>query len=254
MPGIYETLRPLTLINIAERVWEKGDSITTVDRFAYAVAFCKSGRRIYEIDGKEYVHDKNTVIFLPKGATYNLRCTEDGVFYIFSFTCPPDHAFSQIFVQHIQSPDWYWSRIEKIRNLFLFSPHSMKLMSLFYQLLSALSDESQRKDNIIAQSIAYMEENYSSPLLTNTLLAKKAKISEVYFRRLFIAKYGMTPKQYIIDIRIRLAKQLLSESDLSISQIAEQSGFSNVFQFCTSFKQKVGMTPTEYRNQNRLVV
>lgn len=63
---------------------------------------------------------------------------------------------------------------------------------------------------------------------------------------------GVSPKQFIIELRMQKAKQLLSEGRLKIWAIAEACGFSGCYHFCKSFKQHVGITPNEYRKQNPL--
>ena len=59
----------------------------------------------------------------------------------------------------------------------------------------------------------------------------------------------MTPRQYILDLRLRLARQLLSETRESIGAIAEQCGFSSVYHFSRAFHQSTGRTPSEYRRE-----
>ena len=99
-------------------------------------------------------------------------------------------------------------------------------------------------------AIKYLENNYQNPNLTNAELAKQCRISEVYFRRIFTSCYNMTPRQFLIDIRINKAKQLLSEGTLKINAVAVKCGFSNQYHFCHVFKEKTGLTPTEYMKQN----
>ena len=106
--------------------------------------------------------------------------------------------------------------------------------------------------NTLTTAIKYIEKNYQNPTLTNKTLAKECKISEVYLRKLFAAQLQTTPKQFILEIRMQKAKQLLTEGGVKISTIAEHCGVSNPYHFCRLFKQKTGMTPTEYARQNRV--
>ena len=71
-------------------------------------------------------------------------------------------------------------------------------------------------------------------------------------RKLFLSYYHITPKQYVLDIRIRKAKQLLCDTPFSVTAIAEECGFSSVYHFCRVFKEKTGFTPTEYANLNKI--
>lgn len=100
---------------------------------------------------------------------------------------------------------------------------------------------------VIRPAVNYLQNNFSNAGLTNQMLAQKAMISEVYFRKLFKANFGTSPKQYIQDLRILKAKNLLKGNLCSsISLVAEEVGFTNVYQFSTAFKKATGFTPTEY--------
>ncbi|MBE6647858.1 MAG: helix-turn-helix transcriptional regulator [Ruminococcaceae bacterium] len=87
--------------------------------------------------------------------------------------------------------------------------------------------------------------------INNSLLAQKCNLSKTHFRKLFLAKFGITPRQFIIDLRINQAKQLLATGPLKISAIAEACGFSSQYHFSRCFKAHTTMTPTEYMILNR---
>ena len=107
-------------------------------------------------------------------------------------------------------------------------------------------------NNTIMLALNFIEKNYQNPNLKNEDMAKECNISEVYFRKLFFKHFKTTPRQFIIDIRIQKARQLLTEGILKINAISEKCGFSNPYHFCRVFKEKTGLTPTEYMKQNRV--
>jgi len=96
-----------------------------------------------------------------------------------------------------------------------------------------------------------MLEHFDDAALSNEILASQSGISEIYFRRLFKEMFGTTPKQYILELRIKKACKLLMESSSNISEIAEACGFSSVYHFCRAFKSITSLTPTEYSKQNQ---
>lgn len=105
----------------------------------------------------------------------------------------------------------------------------------------------------IVQRIAAVEnckvyiQNHLEENLKIDDLAKQAFMSTYYFIRVFKNETGMSPHEYIVNARIRLAKMLLLESSLSISDICYKTGFSSESVFCAAFKKNVGLTPTAYR-------
>lgn len=84
--------------------------------------------------------------------------------------------------------------------------------------------------------------------ITVESLARHAGMSEVYFRKLFKSIVGVSPVRYIVDRRIARAKELLELDYLTLDDVSERCGFSSLSYFCRVFKENVGMTPGEFRN------
>lgn len=78
-------------------------------------------------------------------------------------------------------------------------------------------------------------------------LADQLYVSRDYLRHLFREYLEMSPRQHIIRARIEKAKDLLSDPDMSVSQVATQSGFESPYYFSRFFKKEVGMSPSRYR-------
>lgn len=220
------------------------------NRKSYGLSFCAEGKITYEIGGKQAVSDENHAVILPKGRSYSLYGNKTGIFPVINFDCR-DFLCNEVISLPIQNSDTYIKDFEKMKALSLFEENRAKIMSVFYSILHRLSTESP-VHHAILPAIRYLESNYQNPKLSNAELAKKCKISEVYFRRVFTETYKTTPKQFIVDIRINKAKQLLSDGFLKIGAVAEKCGFSNQYHFCRLFKEKTGFTPTEYMKQNRI--
>lgn len=99
----------------------------------------------------------------------------------------------------------------------------------------------------LAQVLDYIDENLSHDLSVKRLAAISA-LSPYYFSRLFKQSKGCSPHQYILQERVKRAKYLLRDSNLSIAEIALASGFSHQSHLNRYFKRMVGMTPREYSN------
>ena len=81
-------------------------------------------------------------------------------------------------------------------------------------------------------------------------LARQCGCSSDHYTRIFKAVTGSTPQNLRIHARIDRARRLLDEASLSISQIAEALGYSDVFHFSRQFKQKTGHAPLHYRRRS----
>jgi AraC-like DNA-binding protein/mannose-6-phosphate isomerase-like protein (cupin superfamily) len=83
--------------------------------------------------------------------------------------------------------------------------------------------------------------------LTLEQLAAEAHMNKYYLSHLFKREYGFSPINYMISRRIEESKYLLSETDLSMSQIAQLLGFSSLSYFSQVFRKTQGVSPMEFR-------
>ena len=82
--------------------------------------------------------------------------------------------------------------------------------------------------------------------ITNDALAQVAGLSTAHFCAVFKQTEGMSPHRYVLQYRVRRARQLLTSTEMSLSEIADAAGFSNP-SHCIQFREIVGVTPGEYR-------
>ncbi len=224
----------------------KGKHTKIKDRKAYGLSFCTSGKITYTMNGKKTVLEPGYVVINPKDATYELYNNLGGEFPLINFTC--SERFTEDFICiPIVSFKNYERDYEKIKALLLSPNGRLKALSTFYDILDKLNSESYKTNSNLSQVLEYINSNFQNSELNNTVLAKKANISEVYLRKIFKQKYRISPKQYIIEMRLKLAKQLLIETNKSVGYISAECGFSNIYHFCKLFKEKIGITPNEYR-------
>lgn len=231
---------------------EKWRKVKMENRKCYGLSFCIDGKITYTHKGKRFVSDKNCAIILPKGASYDLYGDEEGFFPIINFQCMGLDTDTFITIP-IMNRDGYLKDFEKLKKLSIFSSNNLKIKSIFYDILSRLFLENISGENILTPALSHIEKHYNDHTINNSELAKLCNISEVYFRRLFADKIGITPKQYILDIRIKRAKQLLETNSLSVTAVAEKCGFGSVYHFCRAFKNSTGLTPTQFSSQSKKI-
>lgn len=99
----------------------------------------------------------------------------------------------------------------------------------------------------LSNTVSYINEHFAEPLTLNQL-AGLSSLSPYYFTRLFTDQTGMTPHQYLISVRLNAAKFLLKTTDLPVKEIAFSCGFNSESGFCTSFRKREHLTPSEYRD------
>jgi len=92
----------------------------------------------------------------------------------------------------------------------------------------------------------YIREN-SGELFSIEALAERAGYSTDHFSRIFRQIVGVAPNEFCIRTRLLRAKTLLQESSMNIGQIAQSLGYADVFFFSRQFRQRTGISPTQWR-------
>ena len=137
------------------------------------------------------------------------------------------------------------------------------LQGMLFRLLFAIFEERQMETGItenkhtlnlpVMRAIAYMETNFrSNPSLED--VAKKVGFSTAYFSRLFSKQLGMSYTEYLDQIKIRHVQILLTRTNKTIMEIAEETGYCHGNYLNAQFKKHLGITPGQYRKKNKELI
>lgn len=131
-----------------------------------------------------------------------------------------------------------------------FDSHVRNALS---EVLIALATPAQSKNTShvfhIQKSLAYIEEHLEETIAVSDLPSLDS-LSLSTFNKYFVHAMGLPPGEYILRKKIEKAKELLSATDLSVTEIAYKYGFSSSQYFSTVFKRFCYVTPTEYRKKS----
>ncbi len=144
----------------------------------------------------------------------------------------------------IYNHKYYGFELEIKALMFSFFANSFK-NNIILKKDTTLSDDN--KIFKIKDVIKYIENNYTHDIDINTL-ANLCHYNEYHFMRFFKKYTGKTCIQFIKNYRLEKSYNLLKNTDLSVTQIAFDVGFSNVSYFIRSFKEKYKVTPKEFRS------
>ena len=124
------------------------------------------------------------------------------------------------------------------------------LLGLFYSAQQAQPAAETHNANAIELAIARLQNEYARDL-NMRLLAQELGVSYSWFRSRFAAHTGLGPHQYLLELRLVRARNLLAETELSVKEIAMQTGFEDEHYFSRLFRQKLNLTPGQWRSSNR---
>ncbi len=130
--------------------------------------------------------------------------------------------------------------VELIQTELKHNPESKSVRYLYSYLYSKLTE------NCAAPSIRYIGEHYDMPITVNQL-AEMERYNVTYYNNWFKQQTGYSPSLYLRHIRIERAKELLSETELSVMEVAVMVGYSSNSTFTRAFHAITGMTPKVYR-------
>jgi AraC family transcriptional regulator len=107
----------------------------------------------------------------------------------------------------------------------------------------------QQKEIYLQLVIEFIHDNLGKDLRISNL-AIVAMMSHYHFARSFKKSMGIAPHRYVVQYRMEWAKQLLTNTQLSVMEISHQVGFSNQSHFTTQFQKVIGTTPKSYRDRS----
>lgn len=125
-----------------------------------------------------------------------------------------------------------------------------ELLEYLFENFGKKREKNDKKEDNWLDLVRYINEAYQENI-TLRMLAKKQFMSQSYFSRMFQKEMGVTFTEYLTEIRLSHALNLLSDKERTVTDICFETGFRNVNSFIESFKQKYGMTPGQYRRERK---
>jgi AraC-like DNA-binding protein len=207
-------------------------------------------------DGRVMRTSENELFYLPKGSTYYVKAYSDGGCYAINFDTVNEINCEPFSVK--------FRNIEPILKAFKNAEREWRTQSdvmdaaakrAVYDIIINICNEEKKSYmpdssfSVIAPALEKITSDFTESDVTVAGLASLCGISEAYFRRLFEAKFGVSPKEYVIEKRIGYAKQLLETGEVAVSDTAFMCGYSEITHFSREFTKRVGMSPNEYKKR-----
>lgn len=130
----------------------------------------------------------------------------------------------------------------------LIKSELLRFMFLLYESGSISSNGFVKKSSLMRPTIEYINEHFTEPL-TIDQLAGVVHLSKSYFMGAFKRETGVGAMEYIAQLRLKLARELLRDTDKSVADIAFECGYHNLSNFNRQFRSAGGCSPKEYRSR-----
>ncbi|MFF2885250.1 ABC transporter substrate-binding protein [Paenibacillus sp. NPDC057967] len=263
----------IKVLDVRHTTLEAGDRLggykLPSSMFMYAV---RGGADIW-MDDREYAARRFHVIHGGKGATLTIDLTEElfefyMIFYKAVIPLPNRQEILELMerknpfaMQYGFQPQHPALLLEMVRELYgewetegeLERFYVKKLFYDFvYELLRQLTSQNIQTHlpDLAEQAIRYIHEHYREPLTLESL-AQALNYSAPYVARQFKSKTGRSLIEYLIEVRMDEARQLLTDTDLQLQEIAAGVGYLDMSYFIRVFKKTVGLTPGQYREKHK---
>ena len=220
----------------------------------YNLVFILDGEAAYRVNDQQLTVRKNQVLMIPSGSLREAH-RQSGCSLIlqsFDFFCTPSLPPFPEPLLTLDSLSRWMPLLDEFHHHWLQEDalSMLRCHALFLQILDALYRVACTKQkNIHVRQMKQFIESHLKQTITMPELARHCGLNAVYCGALFKKETGMSVSQYRRQLQIRLACQLLREPDITISETAWQAGFNDLYSFSRCFKQKMGVSPRQYRQQ-----
>jgi AraC-like DNA-binding protein len=241
----------------------KGHSYGPALRDHFLIHYILDGSGTFQVDGKSYTLHKNQgFLICPDVITYyEASSTDPWVYTWVGFRGIKAESYLKNVKLDRNNPifsckdDVMKECFENIRasSLYKFG-YELRLQGYLSILLSELTEQSGtsiiqgegQKKNYIKKSLQFIETNYSRDISIEAI-ANYMGLNKNYFSTLFSEVLGIPPQEYLIKYRVNKACTLLTNKDLTISEISRSVGYSDPLGFSKIFKRTKGISPKSFR-------
>ena len=229
--------------------------IISIDRFVHkpgvyniksrpfaVLSFRMSGEGRFEVDGKNFIARPGDIMFMASDLPYKV-----------------EYSSSESIVVHLERCNYYETEnisVENVAAMKLLYSHLLeswnegysvnKAKSIIYSILESVAKDKKiyGDDSDFAKCVEYMETYFCDVDFSIERICEQGFISASSLQRKFRRHFEMSPKQYLMRLRMNKALELLIQGERSVKEIALSCGFSDEKYFSRAFKSKYGYPPS----------
>lgn len=272
------------LVKTIERIHDTSWSMTANKHDHYEMVYVKKGNAVFQVEGVDINMTPHSVIIIKPQKSHKFIVKTEScelIVLYFMFKNKKNEGASHVsltdFMEYVEDDangDFLFLKLGRKNDIihvmnrilrervkyqvwgdFLSGILVIELFVLLSRALKLEWEQSAKNRNLklfellnIAKE--YIDANYAQDLSLSDI-SKYIYLSDSYFAHSFKNKFGISPKSYILKVRIEAAKELLENTDVKVSDIAASVGFSSQQRFNDIFRKYEGITPLKYRQASK---
>ncbi|MBQ4320808.1 MAG: helix-turn-helix transcriptional regulator [Oscillospiraceae bacterium] len=229
-------------------------------RHTNALVFVTEGSIEYRFPDSTVRSCPGDVLALPKGLVYSgVSRNPVNSFYVLDFETVREGELQALLPrvlhpENSRETELRFRRICEIWNGDTPTGH-LRCRGMLYALLEELvtlagnGSEDDWAMRLVSETAAFLKASAAEPELTVAAAAERVHLSQSQLRRLFRKVLGRSPLEYLQDVRLSMAKNLLLYSSLSVGEIAVRCGYDSYSYFSRAFRKQTGLCPTQFRRR-----
>jgi AraC-like DNA-binding protein len=218
------------------------------DRKNHFIGIKLEGSALHDFGYKKFVLSGNSVYYFNQRDNYDVTVYEAGASFSVHFTTE-EEIDSESFAFTVANPTEFISLLKKA-DAAKRSGDGHLLYSYVYRILWEIAKQKERayvpSDRRVTAFKEYIDGHISEADCLSSAVSH-SKLSSRRIGSLFKTSFGVTPNRYLTLRRIERAKELLSVEGISVAEVAELSGFSDVYYFSKVFKAATGVSPGRFK-------
>ena len=247
---MFENIENLKIVSALHKKSKHTSKIES--RFTHSFNIRVSGSMQYIFDDRSILVNEGEMIFLPKGSRYEYKKTSEEDSYVTIVNMEGD--FGEVSPCCYSIKDFYDTAyiMYHFADMWKFGNQSQKYqcLSLVYSLLAYISNldtleyQDKKKFDAIEPAISYLQRHIYDCDLKIDELHHFCGVSDTYFRKIFIARFGMSPKNYVVSKRLSYAKSIIDSGEFNtVKELALMVGYKDPLYFGKVFKKHYGASP-----------
>ena len=225
----------------------------------YEFVYYLSGDGETKIGSKKYYFKEGSYAFIEPGVNHSEKHYGISRVFIVGFYLNEEDSIPNTYFKEEDNPVIF----DMVKNLLkenkIKGAYYDKLFILYMDTILTLLLREQNstpqtiKNKSIERAVSYIDEYFFTEIDLGKI-ASDAGYCTDRFRNIFKSIVGVTPKKYILDKRLNYAKKLLIETNNSVEEISQLSGFNYYSRFSLFFKEETGISPSEYRKKHTTTI